>query len=98
MTVPGHEGLNICAFLNQTGFPSETVFELDRAYWIFMKNLRVDNHEAIGFDVPFMLVGCFFNKVTVLQRDLVISKVKQIKKAVFQRDEKASTSRCVKNY
>lgn len=63
-----------------------------------MKNLRVDNRESIGLDVPFMLVGCFFNKVTALQRDLVISKVKQIRKAVFQRDEKASISRCVKNY
>lgn len=63
-----------------------------------MKKLRVDNHEAVGLDVPFMLVGCFFNKVTALQRDLVISKVKQIRKAVFQRDENASISRCVKNY
>lgn len=63
-----------------------------------MKNLRLDNREAIGLDVPFMLVGCFFNKVTALQRDLVISKVKQIRKAVFQRDENASISRCVKNY
>ena len=63
-----------------------------------MKNLRVDNCEAIGLDVSFMLVGCFFNKVTALQRDLVISKVKQIRKVVFQRDENASLSRCVKNY
>lgn len=46
--------------LFSTKHPSETVFELDRAYWIFMKNLRVDNCEAIGLDVPFMLVGCFF--------------------------------------
>jgi hypothetical protein len=80
------------------GFPSETVFELDRAHWIFMKNLRVDNHKAVGLDVPFMLVGCFFNKVSALQRDLVISKVKQIRKAVFQRDGEASISRCVKDY
>lgn len=33
-----------------------------------------------------------------MQRDLVISKVKQIRKAVFQRDEIASISRCVKFY
>lgn len=84
--------------LFSTKHPSETVFELDRAYWIFMKNLRVDNCEAIGLDVPFMLVGCFFNKVTALQRDLVISKVKQVRKVVFQRNENASISRCVKNY
>lgn len=63
-----------------------------------MKNLRVDNREAVGLDVPFMLVGYFFNKVTALQRDLVISKVKQIRKAVFPREGKASISRCVKNY
>ena len=47
---------------------------------------------------PLCLLSVFFNKVTALQRDLVISKVKQIRKAVFQRDENASISRCVKNY
>ena len=88
----------MCFSQPNSRFPSETGFELDGAYLIFMKNLRVDNHEAIGLDVPFMLVECFFNKVTALQRDLVISKVKQIRKAVFQRDENASISRCVKNY